>query len=490
METSSSLVTLLAQRAKSEPDERAYVFLSDRGEEEAALTFRELHDASHALAARLGEMAQPGDRAILVFPPGLEFLVAFFGCLIARVIAVPMMMPRRQSARDSSAGIMANCEPALALTSSAFAIRTDLQRRFARERLQWLSVDLAPAETRRIRSAVDPEPQDIAFLQYTSGSTSEPKGVAVSHANLLANLEMIRVVARQHQAIDLRQLGAALSRHGVDPERAGGALCRRHLRADGAERVHAAAAELVARDLITIGPRSAAARISASTSASADIGRADAGRRSLVVESRAERCRAGSRRNHAEVRRNLCRPRLRSARQLPGLRHGGGDLVDRRRPPGCRARHAHGSRSALGAHRVTAPADTADTQILVGCGHALINEQIAIVGPETAKRLPANQVGEIWVSGPNVARAYWRNDEATTRRPAAEDHRRRGRKRIGCGPATSVSSTRRANCSSPVGSRTSSSSEASIIIRRISSTRCKPRSGAAPELRRGILRSR
>ena len=121
MDSFRSLVALLARRAASQPDERAYVFLSDRGEEEAALTFRELHDAAHALAAQIAGMAQPGDRALLVFPPGLEFLIAFFGCLIARVIAVPMMMPRRNSARDSSAAILSNCEPVLALTSSAFA---------------------------------------------------------------------------------------------------------------------------------------------------------------------------------------------------------------------------------------------------------------------------------------------------------------------------------------------------------------------------------
>src|SRR5260370_5791029 len=169
METFRSLVTLFGRRAEGEPDGRAYVFLSDRGEEEAALTFRELHDAAHALAARLGEMAQPGDRAILVFPPGLEFLIAFFGCLIARVIAVPMMVPRRQSARDSSAGIMANCEPVVALTSPAFAIRNDLQARFA-SGIQWLSVDL----TQIARGAADlppPQPEDTAFLQHTSGST-------------------------------------------------------------------------------------------------------------------------------------------------------------------------------------------------------------------------------------------------------------------------------------------------------------------------------
>ncbi|MGH6754177.1 MAG: AMP-binding protein, partial [Bradyrhizobium sp.] len=191
METFSSLVELLARRAQSQPDERAYIFLSDRGTEEAVLSFRQLHDAANALAARLSGVARPGEGALLVFPPGLEFMIAFFGCLIAGVIAVPMMMPRRQGARDSSAAIIANCEPVVALTSTAFAIRGDLQTRFLREGLQWLSVDLSPV-TQTSADVPLPQVQDIAFLQYTSGSTSEPKGVAVSHANLLANLEMIR----------------------------------------------------------------------------------------------------------------------------------------------------------------------------------------------------------------------------------------------------------------------------------------------------------
>src|SRR3954465_2116889 len=143
MEPFSSLVDLLAKRAESQPDERAYVFLSDRGTEEAVLSFRQLHDAANALAAQLSGIARPGERALLVFPPGLEFIIAFFGCLISGVIAVPMMMPRRQGARDSSAAIIANCEPAVALTSTTFAIRGDVQTRFLREGLQWLSVDLS-----------------------------------------------------------------------------------------------------------------------------------------------------------------------------------------------------------------------------------------------------------------------------------------------------------------------------------------------------------
>jgi acyl-CoA synthetase (AMP-forming)/AMP-acid ligase II len=71
------------------------------------------------------------------------------------------------------------------------------------------------------------------------------------------------------------------------------------------------------------------------------------------------------------------------------------------------------SRSALQAHEVTAPADTADAQTLVGCGRALAGERIAIVEPDDGKRLPVGRVGEVWVNGPNVARAYWKRQEAT-----------------------------------------------------------------------------
>src|SRR5580692_5787866 len=192
MDRFSSLVALLVERARSQGSERAYAFLGDRGTEEAALTYGELHRAAQALAARLAVLAERGDRAVLVFPPGLEFMVAFFGCLIAGIIAVPMMMPRRNSARDSSAAILANCEPVIALTTSAFALRGDLKARFEREGLQWLAVGL-DADGPAGAGAPLPDSDAIAFLQYTSGSTSDPKGVAVSHANLLANLEMIRL---------------------------------------------------------------------------------------------------------------------------------------------------------------------------------------------------------------------------------------------------------------------------------------------------------
>jgi acyl-CoA synthetase (AMP-forming)/AMP-acid ligase II len=412
MQTSSSLVALLAGRADSQPDERAYLFLGDRGAEEAVLTFRELRDAAQALAAQLTTIARPGDRALLVFPPGLEFMVAFFGCQIARVIAVPLMMPRRQSARDSSAAIMADCEPAVALTSPAFAIRTDLQARFSRQPIQWLSVDL----TQREPGAADlpkPDPHDIAFLQYTSGSTSEPKGVAVSHANLLANLEMIRVslgTTRRSTYVnwvplyhDMGLILNALEAFYV------GALC------------------------VLMAPNAFMQRplnwLKAIHHYRAEVGCGPNFGFDLCVSRYREEQMQGVDLSSWKVALNGAEPvhaetikRFIEAFASHGFDPGAvfpaygmaeATLLISGGSRGAGHVTRTVSRSSLQAHAVAPPADEADAQTLVGCGRALVNERIAIVDPDSCGRLSADQVGEIWVNGPNVGRAYWRNPEAT-----------------------------------------------------------------------------
>ena len=114
----TSLADLLRVRAASQPQDRAYVLLSDRGGEVAAISFADLDRRAAVLARRLAGSAAAGDRALLLFPMGIDCLVAFFGCLYAGIIAVPMMLPRRQSRRDASSAIVADCGPRLALTTT------------------------------------------------------------------------------------------------------------------------------------------------------------------------------------------------------------------------------------------------------------------------------------------------------------------------------------------------------------------------------------
>ena len=188
-----SLNDILRRRAAEQPTDRAYVFLSDGGAEEAVLTFAGLAERASAIAAWLAQRAQPGDRALLTFPPGLDFIVAFFGCLLAGVVAVPMMPPRRAAARDSSDAIIADCDPRFAFTTAKLlAVRPDLVARYESLGLAWLAVDAVDGTTLPMPDRARSNHHDPAFLQYTSGSTSAPKGVMVTHANLLANLEMIR----------------------------------------------------------------------------------------------------------------------------------------------------------------------------------------------------------------------------------------------------------------------------------------------------------
>src|SRR5947209_15951992 len=113
----TSLVDLLRHRATKQPNDRACVFLSDQGDEEAVLTFAELDQRASDVAARLAH-SQIGDRALLLFGPGLDFIIAYFGCLLAGLIAVPMMLPRRNSSLDSSASILAHLFARFGLTTA------------------------------------------------------------------------------------------------------------------------------------------------------------------------------------------------------------------------------------------------------------------------------------------------------------------------------------------------------------------------------------
>jgi acyl-CoA synthetase (AMP-forming)/AMP-acid ligase II len=412
----ASLADLLHYRAAKQPHDRAYVLLSDRGREEAAITFAELERRAAMLAGRIATRAAPGERALLLCPTGIEFMVGFFGCVLAGVIAVPMMLPRRQSARDASAGIVADCAPRLALALRALIDggRGDLVGRFAESGIEWLAVDEGVPAGSSEGLAHVPASHDLALLQYTSGSTSAPKGVMVSHANLLANLAMIQTAfgnTRQSTYVswaplyhDMGLIINALQSVYL------GALC-----------VLMAPVAFIQRPLIWLRAISDyRAEVAGGPNFGFDLCVARCHSEQMegidlscwkLAFNGAEPVRAGTIRGFAE---KFAPHGFAPATFYPayGMAEATVLVSAGRRGAGPVMRTL--GRGGLQQHRAEPAFDGGDAQIVVGCGRALAGERIAIVDPASRKRLGADRVGEIWVAGPNVAGGYWRNAEAST----------------------------------------------------------------------------
>ncbi|GAA3815993.1 hypothetical protein GCM10022226_40920 [Sphaerisporangium flaviroseum] len=186
-----SFAHVLWERAQESPGRVAISFDG----EGAGLTYGGLHRRAAALAARLRRAAAPGDRAVLLLPPGLDYVTAFFGCLYAGVIAVPTYPPMDDRQVPRLVSVLADARPRVVLTLAGLTdlTRESLAAHGVTEPMVWLPVDADGQEP----GDDGPPPvraDDVAFLQYTSGSTSAPKGTIVTHANLLDNSAAIRAL--------------------------------------------------------------------------------------------------------------------------------------------------------------------------------------------------------------------------------------------------------------------------------------------------------
>jgi acyl-CoA synthetase (AMP-forming)/AMP-acid ligase II len=416
----ATLAELLQHRAAVQPDDRAYVALSDRGGEAASVTFAELAGRAAALALRIAARAAPGERALLLCPNGIGFMLGFFGCVLAGVVAVPMMLPRRQSARDASAGIVADCRPRLALAPRALidGERGDLVGRFGADccgpGLDWLAVDDPADAAPRLGPAPTPgDAHALAFLQYTSGSTSAPKGVMVSHANLLANLAMIeRAFGNTRRSTTVswvplyHDMGLILN-----------ALQSLYV---GAPCVLLAPVAFMQRPLVWLR---------AISDYRAEIACAPNFAFDLCVERHRPEQMAGIDLSGWKVALNGAEPvradtirrfvetfavhGFAAAATFPAYGMAEATVLVSAGRGGKGPRLRTLSRDGLRQHRVAPPCDDGDAQTVVGCGSALAGERIAIVDRDSCARLGTGLIGEIWVAGANVAQGYWQNPEAT-----------------------------------------------------------------------------
>nr|AWI62626.1 nonribosomal peptide synthetase [Cystobacter sp.] len=410
-----SLVELVRWRALHQPEQHAYTFLVDGEAAEAKLTYGELDLRSRVIAARLQQLGLEGERVLLLYPPGLEYVTAFFGCLYAGVVAVPAYPPMdgralpriRAIAQDAEARAVLTTAELLAPLQEWLSAETELS-------LHALATDIWEARLAEDWAPVGLSSDSLAFLQYTSGSTGRPRGVELTHGNLLHNLGLIhdrfRPTERSRGVIwlppyhDMGLIGGILQPlYACIPVTLMSPLAflQRPLRW----------LEVISREGADIsgGPDFAydlcVRRLRQTPDIQLDLSRwrlAFNGAEPVRLETLERFAKAFGRFGFREDAFYPCYGLAESTLLVTG------------RPGGSPARKSFDA-AALAANRAVPVEGTEKGRVLVGCGQAAGEQRLLIVGPTTGRRCAPGEVGEVWVSGPSVARGYWNRPEETER---------------------------------------------------------------------------
>jgi acyl-CoA synthetase (AMP-forming)/AMP-acid ligase II len=412
----TDIVALLCERALRHPERLALRFLGDGENVTETWTYGELHERACALAAELQARAQPGDRALLLFPNGPGYVTGLLGCFYAGLIAVPAYPPL--SAQPQHTGrvlaIARDAAPRLVLTEQALAEPLALLKRAVPQlaQVEILATDSLPHSAAAPYQGPTLTPDSVALLQYTSGSTAAPKGVVVSHANLLANERAIRsafamrdddvVVSWLPLFHDMGLIGTLLQplfsgvsavllspQHFMErPERWLRALSRYGGTVSGgpdfayrlcAQRVDPAAIEGLRLDRWRLAFCGAEPVRWETLRAFADRF-APAGFDAAALYP--------------------CYGLAEATLLVTGGRSGTGVHVRRFDVAALSRNHA---------------VQSDDGQALVGCGETQPEHELIVADPESGNLAPAGAIGEILVAGPSVAQGYWQNAEATSR---------------------------------------------------------------------------
>ena len=347
----SNLVDLLRHRAAHQAQDWAFSYLVDGELEEIHWTYEELDRRARAIGAWLQTQGLVGERALLLYPPGLDFIAAFFGCLYAGVVAVPAYPPRRNRSLSRMQAIADDAEAKVALTTpdgaragaAALGSSRPISKRCAGK-----PPTKCEAGLERDWRHPDVYGDTLAFLQYTSGSTGTPKGVVLNHANLMHNSALI-AYAFEHTRSD-RGMFWLPSYH--DMGLIGGIL--QPLYIGQCDVLMSPVAFLqkplrwlqaISRHKATIsgGPNFAFDSVRPQ-----DHRRAEGDARPEQLELGLQRRRAGSRGNDRPIRRGVCALRLPPRGVLSLLWHGRGDADRLGRLQDAPARDSHVRRPGVG----------------------------------------------------------------------------------------------------------------------------------------------
>lgn len=415
----ATLVELLRTRASQQPDAVAYTFLED-GERPHDRTYAEIDARARTVAAWLTSHSARGDRALVMFEEGLEYLDALFGCLYASVLAVPVHPPDPLRLHRTVPRLLKVAEDAgiqCVLTTRALrdAVEPLFSTKVSLRNVSWLCVDeIDPAEA----PALDPNralplAEDLAYLQYTSGSTAEPKGVMINHKNLLHQLADFDAGYNHHAETVIVSWLPATHDLGL----VYGRLMSLYV---GCRTVFMSPAAFMQRPSRWMAAMS---RYGGTHSPSPNFGFEIAARKAenvgaldlsrvLVLLNGAEPIRQESEQAFVSVYAGAKLPASAITHAM-GMSEATAKImtepIARTTPAFVHIDSAAYERNEV----VLVPKGAAGSRTVASNGMVSGDTRVVIVDPQTHRILPEDRVGEMWVSGTTVAQGYWNNSAAT-----------------------------------------------------------------------------
>jgi acyl-CoA synthetase (AMP-forming)/AMP-acid ligase II len=411
----STFMELVKWRAETQPDRTAFIFLRD-GDAEETMSYSQLLRKAQSIATKLQAVNGASDCALLLYRPGIEFIGAFLGCLFGGIAPIPLPPPRAvrvDSALPRLVGVVKDAKPTIALTTStALHIAGNIFRQTeGLKELRLIATDIIPEDLGVRFASMDHNAESTAFLQYTSGSTRQPKGVMISHGNLMHNLSCIS-----------HCLGVSSSSRGViwlppyhDMGLIGGILLP----------VYTGFPVMLMSPTTFLRHPSrwlqAITKYKATISGGPGFG-FDLCTRRITEEERggldlsswevafvgAEPINPVTLNQFAEYF-SSCGFKKEAFYPCYGLAESTLMVTGGVKLAGAQIRSY--KREALQQNDINAETgDCGSVQTLVGCGSSIPGQQVRIVDPEALTLCESGQVGEIWVKGPSVSVGYWKQE--------------------------------------------------------------------------------